>query len=309
MQRVTLADQREIPALGLGTWKAAPEDVVRGIRTAIDAGYRHIDCAHIYRNEAAIGQALDEAIRAGDVTRDELWITSKLWNDSHKRDQVEPALRETLKNLRLDYLDLYLIHWPVPQTADGGYYTLDEVPLEETWEGMCYALQDGLSRSIGVSNFSIAKIDRLFAATQVMPVMNQVECHPLLAQNELLNGCRERGVALTAYSPLGSRDRAAYMKRSDEPNLMAIPAVVAIAEKHGATPAQVLLAWHLHRGTLVIPKSGNPVRQKENLAAAELRLDTVDMDQLNALDRGFRFVDGTFWTGEGSPHTLESLWG
>lgn len=312
---ITFADGSTMPALGLGTWKSEPGEVGDAVREALALGYRHFDCAAIYGNEAEIGDALAEALGKGKVAREELWITSKLWNDRHATEDVLPALEETLKALRLSYLDLYLVHWPValkkgvllPEGPDD-FVGLDDLPLAATWAGMEATVDAGLARHVGVSNFSAAKLAALCADARIQPEVDQVELHPYLAQPALVEACRERSIHVTAYSPLGSRDRPDTLKQADEPVLLEDPAVQAVAERHEATPAQVLIAWALARGTSVIPKSVNPGRLAENFAAQELELSADDVAALDALDRGRRYVSGDFWTPAGSPYTLAGLW-
>lgn len=314
-QHITLAGGGRLPALGLGTWKSTPGEVGAAVREALDIGYRHIDCAMIYGNEAEIGEVLAEALGKGRVTRDELWITSKLWNDRHATEDVLPALEETLQALRLNYLDLYLVHWPVslkkgthvPETA-ADFVGPDEIPLAATWAGMEATVDAGLARNIGVSNFSATKLAELATDARIQPQVNQVELHPYLAQRELLDYCGEHGVHVTAYSPLGSPDRPDSMKAEAEPVLLEEPVVRDVAARNQATPGQVLIAWALGRGTSVIPKSVNPDRLRENFAARELDLSEADMAALDALDRGRRYVTGEFWVREGGPYTLANLW-
>jgi alcohol dehydrogenase (NADP+) len=315
MRSAAFANGDTMPLLGLGTWKSDPGQVYAAVREAIRLGYRHIDCASIYGNEPEIGAALADAISAGEVTRAELWITSKLWCNSHGRDNVEPALRRTLHDLRLEQLDLYLIHWPVPIRPGVGFPTsaeellpAAEVPLRSTWEGMEAAVAAGLTRHIGVSNFSSRKLLDLLAHCRLRPEVNQVELHPLLQQPELLAVCAREGVHLTAYSPLGSPDRPPHLKAVDEPVLLQNPVIGAIAAEHGCSPAQVLLAWHLQRGISTIPKSVSPERLRDNLAAAALELSPADLERIAALDQGRRLVDGSFWLMAGSPWTLQALW-
>ena len=315
MRSVSFASGDHMPLLGLGTWKSDPDQVGSAVREAIRQGYRHLDCASIYGNEREIGAAIGEAIANGEVTREELWITSKLWCNSHGRENVEPALRRTLADLGLDWLDLYLIHWPVAIEPAVGFPTSasEVLPpsaerLRATWEGMEAALDAGLTRHIGVSNFSIRKLQVLLQHGRIRPEVNQVELHPLLQQPDLVAFCRAEGIHLTAYSPLGSGDRPAQLKAADEPVLLDHPVIAAIAAEHGCSAAQVLLAWHLCRGISTIPKSVSPVRLRENLAAAAIELTPTDLDRLAALDRGVRLVDGSFWLMEGSPWTLQSLW-
>jgi len=298
-----------MPMLGLGTWKSAPGEVGRAVGTALELGYRHIDCAPIYGNEPEIGEALSGAERDG------VWITSKLWNNAHREKDVRPALERTLKDLRLDHLDLYLIHWPVvvrpgvtaPESA-ADLLPLDEVPIAETWGAMEELVRDGLCRHIGVSNFSVPKLERLLGDARVKPAMNQVELHPYLQQPAMLEFCREHGIHLTAYSPLGSMDRPDTMKASEEPVLLEDATVASIARARGCTPAQVVLAWALQRGTAAIPKSVHDDRLKENLAAAAIELEADDMADLAALDKNRRYVDGSFWAKENGPYTLANLW-
>lgn len=315
MQTVPFANGDAMPQLGLGTWKAAPGVVGAAVAEALSLGYRHIDCAHIYGNEAEVGQALAEAFRGG-LRREDVWITSKLWNDAHAPDDVRPALERTLKNLGLAYLDLYLIHWPVaqkpgvivPRTGDD-FVKPDDLPLATTWAAMELLVGQGLARHIGVSNLSVRRLRALADGARHAPEVNQIELHPYLQQPDMLAFCRDAGVHLTAYAPLGSRDRPAILRGENEPVLLEDPVVAAVAARHGASPAQVLIAWSLRRGTSVIPKSVNPQRLAENLAAAGLVLGDDDMAALAALDRGFRYASGTYWVLPGGPHTLETLWG
>jgi alcohol dehydrogenase (NADP+) len=316
MESLIFANHDQMPILGLGTWKSKPGEVGAAVREAIRLGYRHIDCAAIYGNEAEIGRVLEEVIRSGAVRREELWITSKLWNNAHAKERVGPALQKTLADLRLDYLDLYLIHWPVAISPEvvfpsqlEHFLSLDEAPLSETWAGMEACVAQGLTRHIGVSNFSINHLQTISREATIQPEMNQVELHPFLAQRKLLDYCREQHIHLTAYSPLGSGDRPAAMKMPDEPSLLKNPKVAAMAYPRGFTPAQILISWAIARGTAVIPKSVTPARLKENLAAAELVLTSEEAEMLAPLDAGFRYVDGSFWTPAGSPYTLEWLWG
>jgi alcohol dehydrogenase (NADP+) len=288
--------------------------VYRATKAAIAAGYRHFDCAAIYANEAEIGQALAEVVAAGDVRRSDLWITSKLWNDAHAPADVLPALRKTLADLRLEYLDLYLMHWPialragvfVPRIASDAI-PLGELPLAETWAAMEPAVARGLVRHLGVSNFSAVKLQALHAGALVKPEVNQVELHPYLQQSALLAACAALGVHVTAYSPLGSADRPSVLKAADEPVLLQDPTIAAIAAEHGATAAQVLIAWAVRRGTSVIPKSVDPRRMQENLAAAELTLIDEDMRRIAGLERRRRYLDGNIW-GAGGVYPVAALW-
>lgn len=315
MKAYPLSNGDQMPALGLGTWKSEPGEVYKAIRTAISVGYKHFDCAYIYQNETEIGAALSDAIMTGEVNREELWITSKLWNTHHRKSDVKECLDITLKALQLDYLDLYLIHWPVAHQKDvifpqegNGLISLDEIPLEETWAGMEEIKEAGLAKHIGVSNFSAKKIAQVNQSDSQKIEVNQVELHPLLQQKDLLDFCKEEKVILTAYSPLGSRDRIPQMKAENEPDMFEIPAVQAIAENHNCSPAQVLIAWAVNRDTVVIPKSTNEARLKQNLEAANIKLSVEEMNQINQLDRHFRYVTGAFFALPGSDYTLANLW-
>lgn len=316
MDYLTFANKEQMPILGLGTWKAAPGEVGAAVKEAIRLGYRHIDCAAIYGNEAEIGVALQELLAGGEVSRDQLWITSKLWNNAHGRTQVVEALKNTLADLQLDYLDLYLIHWPIAfcpgvtfPSKPEEYLTIHQAPLTETWAGMEDCVERQLARHIGVSNFSIDHLEDICQAARKKPEVNQVELHPYLQQPELLEYCRKKYIYLTAYSPLGSVDRPTAMKRPDEPGLLDHATVMAIADRHGCTPAQVLIRFAIERGVAVIPKSTNPQRLAENLAATDLVLPANDMAALRELESGFRYIDGSFFTSAGSPYTLKWLWG
>ncbi|MEL6811995.1 MAG: aldo/keto reductase, partial [Bacteroidota bacterium] len=225
MKILKFENQDPMHAIGLGTWKATGNEVKMAIKEALNAGMRHIDTAAVYGNETEIGEALADIFAEGNIKREDVFVTSKLWNDAHKKEDVIPALKESLQKLKLYYLDLYLIHWPVafkpgvsfPSMADD-YLSLEETPIIETWGEMETAKQKGLARHIGVSNFSKKKLSDLVERAQIKPEMNQVEMHPLLQQNELVDYCRAHGIKVTAYSPLGSGDRSAAMKGPNEPN-------------------------------------------------------------------------------------------
>ena len=300
----------EMPAIGLGTWKSEKGKVGNAIEIALKIGYRHIDCAATYGNEKEVGEAFKKVFSAGKVKREDVWITSKLWNDSHKKEDVIPALKQSLSDLQLEYLDLYLIHWPVafkPGVAspksDDDYLSLKEVPIIETWKELLKAKEQGLVKHVGVSNFSEKKLNDLMAQTSDQPEVNQVELHPFLQQPQLLDFCQGNDIRLTAFSPLGSGDRAQQMKAEDEPSLLENETIQKIAKKHDASPAQILIRWHLERGTAVIPKSTSKDHLLSNLQSKEIKLDEEDMKEITKLDRHFRYVTGEFFVTPGNPYS------
>jgi len=315
METLKFANSDQMPILGLGTWKSTPGEVYKAVKEALRVGYRHIDCAPIYGNEAEVGQALADSFKEGVTSRDKVWITSKLWNNSHAPEDVLPSLEKTLSDLQIDSLDLYLIHWPVVLRKEvlflesvNDLIALDDLPISETWAVMEAMVEKGLCNHIGVSNFSVAKLKELLETSKLMPEMNQIELHPYLQQPAMLEFCKANSIHLTAYAPLGSADRPARLKVEDEPILLEEPAIIKLAERRGITPAQLILSWAIHRQTAVIPKSVNPERLKQNLNAAEVTLGQDDMQEMAGFDRHRRYVSGSFWAQEGGPYTMANLW-
>lgn len=315
MKYLVFKNEDKMPALGLGTWKSAKGEVYKAVREAIKLGYKHFDCAFIYGNEKEIGQAIADAINEGEVTRNELWITSKLWNNRHRKADIQGAIEITLNDLQLDYLDLYLIHWPIVLRNDIDYpqsgehlVSINEVTLTETWQGMIDLQVKGLTKHIGVSNFSIKKIKQITEDTGVCPEVLQLELHPFLQQKAILHFAHENNIILTGYCPLGSADRPATRIVAGEPKLFENQTIIDIAAEIGCSPAQVMLSWAVCRGTSVIPKSVNAQRLADNLAAADINLSASQMEAMSVLDKHYRYIKGDFWCLEGSDYTVANLW-
>lgn len=288
-----------IPVLGLGTWKSEKNLVGDAIKFAITkAGYRHIDCASIYGNEQEIGKALKETFNS--VKREELFITSKLWNAEHRPEDVEKACKKTLTDLNIEYLDLYLMHWGIafkksdnlePLGKDGKIVT-DNVPVQATWQAMEKLIKKGLVKSIGVANFTGPMLVDLLTYAEIKPVMNQIELHPYNIQADLIEFCRYKEIAVTAYSPLGRQgaDR-------DGPKLFDEHVVKILAQKYKKTKAQVLLNWAVGRGTVAIPKSVTPERIAENIDIFDFELTDDEKNDMNSLNKNYRFVTPSSWWG------------
>ncbi|QEG22867.1 aldo/keto reductase [Mariniblastus fucicola] len=314
MKSFSLHNGDQIPAIGLGTWKMEDGAAKDAVSTALEVGYRHIDCAAIYMNEADVGNAFVQAFDNG-LSREDVFITSKLWNDSHKPEHVRPALEESLKLLQLDYLDLYLIHWPVaikhgtwlPQSGED-FIPIDEIPIIETWQAMEECVSAGLIKHIGVSNFNIRRLEELLDKGSIQPSTNQVECHPFLPQNELFGFCNSNKIQLVAYSPLGSGDRPERMRGESDPNLFEVPQIADIAKKHDKSIGQILLSWAATRGTVAIPKSTNRQRLNDNLAAAEFELPVEDLETIDDIGIAHRYVHGKFFELAGSPYRADDIW-
>jgi 2,5-diketo-D-gluconate reductase A len=260
---IALNNGVEIPQLGFGVYQIPPEETAAAVRTALEVGYRHIDTAEMYGNEKEVGQA----VRESGVDRSEVFVTSKLNNGFHARDDALRAFDQTLADLGFEQLDLFLVHWPLP--------TID-VDYVETWKAMEEIYASGRCRAIGVSNFQVHHLRRLFGETQVRPAVNQIEVHPYLANDEVRAFDADHEIVTEAWSPI------AQGKVLDD------PAITTIAEKLGRTPAQVVLRWHVQRGDVVFPKSVTRSRVEENFALFDFELDTSDMAAISGLDRGER---------------------
>jgi 2,5-diketo-D-gluconate reductase A len=253
----------EMPQLGFGVWQVPDDEAERAVATALEAGYRSIDTAAVYGNEEGTGRA----VAASGVPREDVFVTTKLWNSDHGHDAVLRAFDTSLAKLGLEYVDLYLIHWPTPARD---LYTGTYKAFEELYS-------DGRVRAIGVSNFEPEHLRRLIDGTSVVPAVDQIELHPHLQQHAAREFHAERGIATEAWSPLGSGK-----------GLLEVPAIVAIAQKHGRTPAQIVLRWHLQLGNIVIPKSVTPSRIKENIDVFDFALDVEDLAAISALNEDRR---------------------
>ncbi|HIW72174.1 MAG TPA: aldo/keto reductase [Candidatus Levilactobacillus faecigallinarum] len=261
MQTQQLSNGVEIPVLGFGTYLIKNEDVPAALKTALDTGYRHLDCAHIYGNEVAVGTA----IKASGIDRKDLFITSKVWNADQGYDSTLAAYAQTLKDLQLDYLDLYLIHWPNEKNFD---LTLD------TWRALETLYTEGKVKAIGVSNFSEDQLNQVFAMAKVKPMVNQIERHPYKVQAELGKFDQDNGIVNEGYSPLGH----GHMILSD-------PVITKIAQDHGKTPAQVVLRWQIDTGYVVFPKSSKVARVQENFDIFDFELTPDEIQAIDALDQ------------------------
>ncbi|XP_017059742.1 aldo-keto reductase family 1 member B1 [Drosophila ficusphila] len=303
-----LSNGKNMPIVGLGTWRSPPEVVTQAVKDAVDIGYRHFDCAHIYGNEAQVGAALREKIDEGVVTRDQLFITSKLWNTHHKPELVRPACETSMRNLGVDYLDLYLMHWPMayksgdvlyPTCPDTNKAVFEDIDYVDTWRAMEDLVDEGLCQAIGVSNFNEQQITRLLSLAKLKPVVLQIECHPYLSQKPLITLCYDNAIAVTAYSCLGS-GHTPYEKPGAYP-LLQHPTILAIAEKYERTPAQVLLRYQTQSGIIVIPRSVSKHHMQDNFKRIwDFGLAIDDIKAIHDLDCNGRFM--TMKAAYGHPH-------
>jgi aldehyde reductase len=296
---VTLANGALMPCFGFGTWMLKGDNAADMVYTAIAKGCRHIDAAAIYKNETFVGNGIKRAISEGIIKREDLFVTSKCWNTEHNPKDVEPACRRSLKDLGLDYLDLYLVHWPinwlkgdgylVSVAAENGARVLDESTLEDTWRAMGALVDAGLTKAVGVSNFSAEQLKRVWDVSDQKPVCNQVESHPhwnQLALEEAIAAAVGKGkVALTAYSPLNFNEPDKEDPVQTRPDLLKNATVCAIAEKLGKTPAQVVLRYHIELGRSVIPRTSSPTRLEENMGCLSFSLDAEDVKALSELEQ------------------------
>ena len=302
-----------MPLIGLGLWKLDSSSVADTVVAAIRAGYRHLDSACDYGNERAVGEGIRRAIDEGLCTREELFVTSKLWNTYHRGEHAEMAIEKTLDDLGLDYVDLYLIHFPIalkfvpfekrypPEwfydpDAESPVMESDAVPLAETWHAMERIADGGLSRDIGVCNYGVSLLRDLLSYARRPPAVLQIESHPYLTQEKIMRFCREEDIAVTAFSPLGASSYLELGMASEHESVLDTAVVRDIATRVMRTPAQVVLRWGIQRGTAIIPKTSRVERLSENAALFDFELDDADMKAITALNRNQRFNDPGVFT-------------
>jgi D-xylose reductase len=303
-----LSSGGELPAVGFGLWKVERPTAPAIVEEAARCGYRHFDCASDYGNEAEVGVGLQKVIAEGVAQRDELWVTSKLWNTNHAPQHVRPACERLLRDLGLDYLDLYLIHFPIalefvpPETRYPAGWFPDpsvpnpkmkavRVPIAETWRAMEELVQAGLVRNIGVCNFGVSLLRDLLSSSEIPPAVLQVEMHPYLAQEKLVRFCNEEQIAVTAFSPLGAASYFQLGMATEDDSVLNQSVVREAAARRGKSSAQVVLRWGVQRGTAVIPKTSRPERLRENLAIFDFELTANEMAAITALNCNRRFND------------------
>lgn len=315
----TLSTGATMPGIGLGTFgsdRFAPQQVADAVLTAIEVGFRHIDCAAVYGNEALVGRSLRAAMAAG-VPRESLWITSKLWNDRHSPEQVIPACEQSLRDLGLDYLDLYLVHWPFPNFHPPGCSVESRSPdarpyihadFLATWRQMERLVERGLVRHIGTSNMTIPKLELLLRDAAIAPACNEMELHPHFQQPELFRYVVERGIVPVGYCPMGSPNRPERDTTPTDTTPLADPVLVGIADRLGVHPAEVALMWAVQRGQVPIPFSVKRSQMIANLrAAATPRLTPDDRSALAAIDRNCRLIKGQVFLWKDG-QSWEDLW-
>ncbi|XP_063391306.1 aldo-keto reductase AKR2E4-like [Cydia fagiglandana] len=295
LPKVKLNDGREMPALALGTYLGFNEHgIIRSedhqlrdvVTRAIDVGYRHFDTAAVYDTEGEVGEGIAAKLREG-VRRSDIFVTTKLWNTHHKREQVSVALQQSLNATGLDYVDLYLMHWPIGLNED---YSYSDVDFLETWRGMEDAHRLGLVRSIGVSNFNQGQLERLLNESRVKPSVLQIEVHPQLPQTSLVSYARARGLVVMGYSPLG-----ALVARFGAPAPRSEGVLQELAKKYGKTEAQIILRWLVDRNIVPIPKTVKPNRLEENINIFDFKLERDEIQRINTLNTNTRFTLPSFW--------------
>jgi D-xylose reductase len=308
METIDLKWGARLPKVGFGFWKVEKDQTAEVCRTAIEVGYRHLDCACDYGNETEVGQGIAQAVSDGVCEREDLWVTSKLWNTYHAPEHVQPACEKSLEDLGLDYLDLYLIHFPIAQRfvpfeksyPPGWFFDPDaqepsieeaRVPVSDTWQAMEELAKSGLVRNIGICNFGTSQLRDLLSYAKIRPSVLQVETHPYLTQEKLLRFCNQERIAYTAFSPLGAQSYFSLGMADPSEAVMKHAVVKDIASAVGRTPAQVLLRWGVQRGTAVIPKTSGRGRMEENINVFDFVLTEAQMNAISSLDQQRRFND------------------
>lgn len=281
---VKLRNGIEMPLIGLGTYKL--EDIENSVKSAVKSGYRLFDTASLYNNEKEVGQALNECIQEGIVKREDLFVVTKLWNDDHE-DPVA-ALKASLSRLNMEYVDLFIIHWPIGKVEGGKL--VKQIPLYKTWGKMEQCVELGLAKSIGVSNFNVQLLLDLTSYANIPPVCNQIELHPYLSQEDLVQFCFSNNIIPAAYNPLA---RGSYVQRKTEVfevyDLFKNSVILELAEKYKKEPAQIILNWHTSRNICAIPKSSNPSRQLQNLESLNFKMTDEDYQKVFSLNQNLRF--------------------
>lgn len=307
-QTVPLETGGQMPSVGLGLWKIDKPKTAETVRSAIECGYRHVDAACDYGNEQEAGAGVRQSLASGVCSRDQLWVTSKLWNTYHRPQHVRPAAERTLADLGLEYLDLYLVHFPISLKyvsiehryppgwlfdpgVDNPKMMPESVPIRDTWEAMEKLLESGLVRHIGISNFGCALIRDLLSYARIRPSVLQVESHPYLVQSKLLRYCQQERIAYTAFSPLGAGSYIPLGMATEGDSVLNEPIIKDIAATHYKTAAQVVLRWGVQRGTAIVPKTGRVDRLRENIDLFDFALTEQDMHSIDLLDRHQRFND------------------
>jgi aldehyde reductase len=285
-----------MPQFGLGTWQSKPGEVGEAVKMALDIGYRHIDCAMAYGNQEEIGQVFNSVFSDGKIKREEVFITSKIWNTFHSYKKDGEAIDTILKDLQIAYLDLCLIHWPMGYFEENGFFPKDkndkliyaDTDYLDTWKAMEDGVKAGKIKSIGISNFNDKQIQRIIDNCDIKPSVLQVEANPYFSQNTLVDWCHKRGIIFTAYSPLANN--AGPFRKEGQPNLLEEKIILELAGKYKKTPAQIIIRWAIERKTVVIPKSVKRHRLEENFDVFDFKLSTDDRASIDSLDRHWRIL-------------------